>query len=125
MTYHGRNRRGRIVVAEHAHPLVRVMVHEMNRQRTTFEELATRTHVGIDTMRFWQTRHMPRLDTFEAVLNTMGLELVIRRVSSRKILKEPGYDAQRDMAGSLDVGYRAIRDRVASGGEPWKPSNGG
>jgi N6-adenosine-specific RNA methylase IME4 len=31
------------------------------------------------------------------------------------------YDAQDDLAKSLAVGYGAIRERTASGGEPWTP----
>lgn len=31
------------------------------------------------------------------------------------------YDAQKDFAGSLDVGYQAIRERVANGGPAWEP----
>ena len=31
------------------------------------------------------------------------------------------YDADKDMAGSLEEGYRAIRERVAAGGPGWKP----
>lgn len=31
------------------------------------------------------------------------------------------YDKRADFAGSLNVGYEAIRDRVANGGEPWQP----
>ncbi len=31
------------------------------------------------------------------------------------------YDAQDDLAGSLDVGYAAIRDRMAAGGPGWTP----
>jgi hypothetical protein len=33
------------------------------------------------------------------------------------------YDAQDDLAKSLDVGYAAIRERMAAGGEPWRPKN--
>lgn len=85
--YHGRNRRGQIKIPDHAHPLVKVFVAEMNDQRTTFAEMADRTAVGIDTMRFWTTRHMPRLDTFEAAINTLGLELVIRRTDNGELLR--------------------------------------
>ncbi len=77
--YSGNNRRGRVKIAPHAHPLVRLFVAEMNEQQTTFAELARRTAVGVDTMRFWQTRHAPRLDLFDAVLNALDLELCIRR----------------------------------------------
>lgn len=31
------------------------------------------------------------------------------------------YDANKDFAGSLQVGYDAIRERVANGGPPWEP----
>ncbi len=31
------------------------------------------------------------------------------------------YDSQKDLAGSLNDGYAAIRDRVANGGEKWQP----
>jgi hypothetical protein len=29
------------------------------------------------------------------------------------------YDAERDFAGSLEEGYRVIRDRIAGGGPGW------
>lgn len=51
----------------------------MNEQQTTFAELAERTKIGVDTMRFWQTRHMPRVDLLDAALNALDLELVVRR----------------------------------------------
>ncbi len=31
------------------------------------------------------------------------------------------YDKNKDFAGSLDVGYATIRDRIANGGEKWQP----
>ena len=31
------------------------------------------------------------------------------------------YDAKRDFANSLDEGYAAIRNRMASGGPGWEP----
>lgn len=78
MSYAGNNRRGKIKIAPHAHPCVRRFFEEMNRQETTFAEVASRTSVGIDTMRFWQTRHMPRVDLLDAALNSIGLELYVR-----------------------------------------------
>lgn len=78
MSYSGNNRRGRIKIADRAHPLVRVFIAELNLQQTTFIEVSERSGVGVDTLRFWPTRHVPRLDTFEAALNAIGLELHIR-----------------------------------------------
>jgi hypothetical protein len=80
MNYNGNNRRGRIAIPAHAHPLVRQFIAEMNKQQATYAELAARTKVGVDTMRYWPKRHIPRLDTFEAALNALGLKLVIRRI---------------------------------------------
>jgi hypothetical protein len=77
--YTGRNVRGRLTIPPHAHPLVRRLFEELNDQRTTLEEVAGRTSLGVDTIRFWATRHTPRIDTFEAALNVVDLELVIRK----------------------------------------------
>lgn len=39
----------------------------------------------------------------------------------RRQVKGKNYDAQKDLTGSLNESYRAIKERVADGGEPWKP----
>jgi hypothetical protein len=33
------------------------------------------------------------------------------------------YDANHDMNASLDACYQAVRERVAAGGEGWKPGH--
>ncbi len=38
-----------------------------------------------------------------------------------EVNKLDSYNASDDFAKSLDEGYRAIRERVANGGEPWRP----
>lgn len=78
-TYAGNNRRGGIRIAPNAHPLVRQFMAEMNEQQTTFAEVSERSNIGVDTLRFWQSRHMPRLDLFDAALNVLDLELHIRK----------------------------------------------
>jgi len=42
-------------------------------------------------------------------------------------MREPDdhYDAARDFAGSVNVAYEAIRERVARGGPPWVPATPG
>jgi len=69
--YSGRNVRGRLTIPPHAHPLVRRLFEELNAQQTTIEELAGRTNIGVDTIRFWASRHIPRLDLFVAALNAI------------------------------------------------------
>ena len=36
-------------------------------------------------------------------------------------IEPDSYDAQADFAGSLDVAYAAVRERVAQGGPTWTP----
>lgn len=79
MSYAGNNRRGKIKIAPNAHPCVRRFMQEMNEQQTTFAEVAPRANIGVDTMRFWQTRHMPRVDLLDAALNVLGYELTVRK----------------------------------------------
>lgn len=40
---------------------------------------------------------------------------------AKKIAEREVYSPQKDFAGSLNDGYAAIRQRVADGGEPWRP----
>lgn len=42
-----------------------------------------------------------------------------------KFNKPAEYDADKDLAGSLDVGYAAIRERMAAGGPGWTPRESG
>jgi len=103
VTYSGNNGRGRIKIASNAHPLVRLFFAAMNEQQTTFVEVASRTHVGVDTMRFWQGRHMPRLDLFEAALNALDLELCIRRRKQRRAPKPLNSTAESKTRVSPDA----------------------
>lgn len=79
VAYSGNNKRGALTIPAHAHPLVRRFFAELNAQRTTLAEVSERSNVGVDTMRFWATRHTPRVDLLDAALNTIDLELVIRK----------------------------------------------
>lgn len=76
-TYSGNNMRGGIKVPAHAHPVVREFIVAMNDQQTTYREVSDRSGVGVDTMRFWPSRHMPRLDLMDAALNVLDLELAV------------------------------------------------
>lgn len=64
---------------QHAHPLVRKLISIANNERTTLLEIAERAGVCDGTITSWRRRHMPTLDVFEAVLNALDYELVIRK----------------------------------------------
>lgn len=65
---------------EHSHPLVRKFVQIMHKHKTSFREVSSRTNIGVDTLRFWQGRHVPRVDLLDAALNAIGYELHIRPI---------------------------------------------
>jgi hypothetical protein len=44
-----------------------------------------------------------------------------RRARSLQSAVEKPYDAAADFAASINACYAAVRDRVAAGGEGWKP----
>lgn len=69
--------RGRLEIPQHAHPLVRRLWHELNKQQTTIAELADRCAVHRATMRQWGRKNHPRIDHLEAALNALGLGLKV------------------------------------------------
>lgn len=71
--------RGNVPIPEHAHPLVRRLIVEANAQHTTMKEIADRAAIQPGTFSDWRYRRMPRLDLLEAALNTLDLELYVRR----------------------------------------------
>lgn len=102
------------LIPSRAHPLVKELYREMIRRRRTYADIAKESGVAGSTIRDWRSRSIPRVDLLEAALNAVGLRLEIVPMA------QP-YNAQRDMAASLDAAYAAVRGRVANGGEPWKP----
>lgn len=59
-------------------PIVRKLFEEMNSQCCTASELAERAGVPPETFKAWKRYTVPRLDTVEACLNALGLELQVR-----------------------------------------------
>lgn len=73
--------RGKIPIPKHAHPLVRRLFCELNSQHTTITEVADRGGFRRGTISSWRYQYEPRLSDFNAVLNTLGLELCIREIT--------------------------------------------
>lgn len=71
--------RGRLPIPEHAHPLVRRFISELNREETLISEVAERSGICRDTISGWRYRRSPLVTNFVAALNVLGLDLAIVR----------------------------------------------
>lgn len=61
------------------HPFVRWIWRQMNHQRASQEDVATRSGVASSTMRKWrQGINSPKLADIEAVINALGAKLTIK-----------------------------------------------
>jgi hypothetical protein len=67
-------------IPKHAHPIVRELYRQMNRQQTTMLEVAERSGLRRQTIWDWANRVNPRLSDLEAALNVLGFELAIREM---------------------------------------------
>lgn len=101
------SRRGRMAIPRHCHPLVREFFREANAQKKTFAELEG-AGLGSGTVRDWATK-MPRLDTFVAALNHIGLDLRIvhKRPKSEQQIKE-------HLSSVIDDDFGLVLARVAA-----------
>lgn len=61
-----------------SHPLVRELVRLQVEQRIAWLDVARRAGVSPSAIRHWRSENGPRLTNFEAVLNVLGYELLIR-----------------------------------------------
>lgn len=71
--------RGRLTIPARAPPLVRQFYALVNREQATLEEVESRSGVNRFTMRGWRRNSQPVLPNFEAAVNALGYELVIRK----------------------------------------------
>lgn len=69
----------RLTVPDRAHPLVRRMFEEMNRQQLGMVDLAERSGVNKNTIKDWKDRSVPHVHNLVACFNVLGLELTVAR----------------------------------------------
>lgn len=65
-----------VKVPTNGNPLIRELFRSVNAQGLVFQEVCERAGIDPNAVRRWK-RHGARLESFEAVLNAMGLELMI------------------------------------------------
>lgn len=75
-----RNPGTQLTVPDRAHPLVKFVFREMQKQRATFADVATRAGVGVATIGNLKNARgaNPQLGTIEACLNALGFELTVK-----------------------------------------------
>ncbi len=69
----------RLTIPAHAHPLVRKLFEEMNREQIGLTDMAERAGLARATFKGWRTRHCPRIVELEACYNVLGWGLTVRR----------------------------------------------
>lgn len=74
----GNRWRGRLSTGGRAHPLVRQLFEEMNRQRATLAEVADRVGIERGSLSSWRWVVVPQLDNFVAAANALGLEVILQ-----------------------------------------------
>lgn len=72
--------RGRLKIPRHAHPFVRRLIGELNKQDMTMHELAEQSGVHVRTIQAWRWKNLPKIDLLEACFNALGLRLVIEKL---------------------------------------------
>lgn len=72
----------KISVPDNAHPLVKRLFAEMDKQQIGVLDMSERSGVNKNTIKDWRTRTIPSADNLIACFNVLGFELtVVRRKS--------------------------------------------
>lgn len=72
----------RLTVAKRAHPLVKRLVDEMNRQQIGLLDMSERSGVNKNTLKDWRTRTVPTVDNLNACFTVLGMELSVRHAKN-------------------------------------------
>lgn len=67
---------GNLPVPERAHPLIRTLVVEMNRQKVSMYDIADRSGVPRQTIYNWRRGTVPNAANLDAAFNVLGFRLV-------------------------------------------------
>lgn len=71
-------RRGRLNIPEHCPRLIRLVFQILNEEKATITEVSKRAGLSQRTISRWR-RNTPNITDWEAFLNAMGYEVVVRR----------------------------------------------
>lgn len=62
-------------VPDRAHPLVKVLFEEMNRQKIGLTEMSDRSGYSTQCIKDWRTRYSPNIRSLEACFGVLGMEI--------------------------------------------------
>lgn len=84
----GSSRSGGFFIRRNLNPLIRILFQEAAHQEVSLGILGKKSGVSSRTIKSWGKTRDPRLANFEACVNTLDLELCIKR-KEKKPLSEP------------------------------------
>lgn len=79
-------------IPEHAHPMMKRLLVEMNRQQCTYQTMNERTGLHQDTIRRWRDKSVPKVDDLEACFNVLGFRLAVVGAGYRGMSNEDASD---------------------------------
>ena len=66
-----------LAIPDHTHPVVRGLFIRMNEEHATRSDVAHRAGISTDALTGWRATNMPQIDTLDAALGALDLELAI------------------------------------------------
>ncbi len=70
----------RMPIPQRAHPLVRRLYAEMNRQQIGVTDMAERTGIARNAINDWKDRSNPQVQNLDACFAALGLQLTVKAV---------------------------------------------
>lgn len=67
-------------IPQRAHPLVRRLYAEMNRQQIGVTDMAERTGIARNAINDWKDRSNPQVQNLDACFAALGLQLTVKAV---------------------------------------------
>ena len=69
----------KLTIPQHAHPLVRKLFEEMNKQQIGVVDLAERCGVNKNTISGWRKKSIPNIINIEACFSVLGMEVSLTK----------------------------------------------
>lgn len=71
---------GLFYIPQNAHPLVKRLFEELNRQRIPLSRVSCEAGVNEATIKNWRKRQRATLENIDAVFNSLGYRIVVEKI---------------------------------------------